>query len=375
MSWRSSTETSLGVSFESYLRRQWDVQRDVVTTSLTRLVVGWVERGDISYQNFNTGENLYNFLLAQQDGQTAPVPKKNSYRYSFEKCIQNFLPSFSIDDVEKFDLYSNKNAKHLFYRFNDCIEMSGGKRQSSKHTLKVKDSIGLRKIEERDQQFLAEKLILSVEFKNPYENSIEKNPEIFETIENNYRIIRRVYQHIYSDIADIFFEYVHSLELDEIQQLDDNIKTKGWRVINLLEIDNALEPLSTFQLFYHNNGRLPLTNGLFIVPDGEVPQGEEEINLKNLYERFPYTKSPGLVSMQVLGVLGTFFPAGVKELKNAITEWYKNLSYAILIGRNNFNFDAISDLISRLSFPIKNTTLTNRDKKEKEDAKKKKQKR
>ena len=46
-----------------------------------------------------------------------------------------------------------------------------------------------------------------------------------------------------------------------------------WGVINLLEIDNALELLSTFQLFYHNNGRLPLTNGLLIVPDGEVPEG------------------------------------------------------------------------------------------------------
>ena len=133
--------------------------------------------------------------------------------------------------------------------------------------------------------------------------------------------------------------------------------------------------MSTSQLFYRNNGRLPLTNGLLIVPDGEVPQGEEEINLKNLYERFPYTKSHGVVSMQVLGVLGTFFAAGVKELQNAITALYKNLSYATLSGGNNFNFDAISDLISRLSFPIKNTTLTNRDKKEKEDAKKKQQKR
>ena len=28
-------------SFETYLRRNWDVQRDVVTTSLRRLVVGW----------------------------------------------------------------------------------------------------------------------------------------------------------------------------------------------------------------------------------------------------------------------------------------------------------------------------------------------
>ena len=41
----------------------------------------------------------------------------------------------------------------------------------------------------------------------------------------------------------------------------------------------------------------PLINGLLIVPDGEVPEGEEKINLKNLYEIFHYTKSHGLVSM------------------------------------------------------------------------------
>ena len=32
----------MGVSFETYLRRCWDVQRDVVTTSPQRLVAGWV---------------------------------------------------------------------------------------------------------------------------------------------------------------------------------------------------------------------------------------------------------------------------------------------------------------------------------------------
>ena len=61
-----------------------------------------------------------------------------------------------------------------------------------------------------------EKIIHAVEFKNPYENSIEKKPEIVETVENNYRIIIRVYQHLYADIADIFFEYIHSLDPDEI---------------------------------------------------------------------------------------------------------------------------------------------------------------
>ena len=81
-----------------------------------------------------------------------------------------------------------------------------------------------------------------------------------------------------------FFKYIHSLDSDEIQQLDHDIKTNEWEVINLLEIDNVLDLLSTFQLFYHDNGRLPLTNELLIVSDGERLEGEEKINLKNLYE-------------------------------------------------------------------------------------------
>ena len=116
-----------------------------------------MESGDISYQNFNTVENFCNFILGQEDNQTAPVPKGCSYYHSFGKYIQNFLPSFLIDNVEKIDLYAHKNAKYLFYKFNDYIKRFGGKRQTIKHILKVKDSIGLKKIEERDRQFLGGK--------------------------------------------------------------------------------------------------------------------------------------------------------------------------------------------------------------------------
>ena len=85
------------------------------------------------------------------------------------------------------------------------------------HTAKVKDEAGMKKIEERDRQFLVEKIIHGVEFSNSYENSIEKKPEIIETVESNYRMIIRVYQSLYSDVADTFFESIHSLDLDEIQ--------------------------------------------------------------------------------------------------------------------------------------------------------------
>ena len=81
-----------------------------------------VESGDIFYDNHNTGENFYSFLLSQQNDEAAYVPKKLSYRNSFEAYISTFLQDFSIDDQEKFDLLSFKNSKYLFYRFNDFIK-------------------------------------------------------------------------------------------------------------------------------------------------------------------------------------------------------------------------------------------------------------
>ena len=53
----------------------------------------------------------------------------------------------------------------------------------------------------------------------------KKNPSIILEIEKNYRILRRVYQSLYIDTADTFMQYIHSLEPDKIEQLDDDIKT------------------------------------------------------------------------------------------------------------------------------------------------------
>ena len=39
-----------------------------------------IESGDIFYENFSTNGNFYNFLFAQQDDQTATVPKRISCR-------------------------------------------------------------------------------------------------------------------------------------------------------------------------------------------------------------------------------------------------------------------------------------------------------
>ena len=66
------------------------------------------------------------FFLAQQDETKAIIPKRIAYHYDFEKYIKNCLPSFSVDDIEKFDLYANKNSKYLLNKFNDLVDSLQG---------------------------------------------------------------------------------------------------------------------------------------------------------------------------------------------------------------------------------------------------------
>ena len=50
---------------------------------------------------------------------------------------------------------------------------------------------------------------------------------------------RRVYQSLFLDIAENFFQYIYSFDLDEIQDLESDIKENGWRVETITEIQDA----------------------------------------------------------------------------------------------------------------------------------------
>ena len=49
-----------------------------------------------------------------------------------------------------------------------------------------------------------------------------------ETIESNYKVARRVYQYLYFDIAELFFEYIKSLDSYEQQNIDEDMRINKW---------------------------------------------------------------------------------------------------------------------------------------------------
>ena len=88
-----------------------DLGRQVMTSNKLPI---HVDSGDIFFENHNTGENFYNFLIAQQNEDSAFIPRKFSYHNTFEVYISQFLQSVSIDDVKKYDVYAHKNANIYF---------------------------------------------------------------------------------------------------------------------------------------------------------------------------------------------------------------------------------------------------------------------
>ena len=112
------------------------------------------------------------------------MKQQHTYQKNFHigtvlrRTLALFLQSFSIDDQEKFDFLAFKNSKYLFYRFNDFIKAYGNPRYKLLHTKKMLDIVRLQKVEQKNNQFLLEKIIHGIEFENLYVTDSERKPEI-----------------------------------------------------------------------------------------------------------------------------------------------------------------------------------------------------
>ena len=180
------------------------------------------------------------------------------------------------------------------------------------------------------------------------------------TVERNYRIVRRVYQQLYLDIAELFAEFIRSLSSSELQVFDEDISANGWGIKKISEVSDAQELIKIFQDFYSLTGRLLLSNSLLVVPDGDAPP-EEKLNMRQLYDLFKNTNSHVLVSLPFLGLIQYYLEENDHSLiKNATSELYFNLSYTTLSGTRDFRFDDVSELTARLSILLKHATLWNK---------------
>ena len=77
-----------------------------------------IETGNIFYGNDNTNESVYDFLLWQQDETKKILHATLTCKDSFSNFLGYFMDDIDAETVDKFDIFTNKNGKYLFYKFN-----------------------------------------------------------------------------------------------------------------------------------------------------------------------------------------------------------------------------------------------------------------
>ena len=122
-----------------------------------------------------------------------------------------------------------------------------------------------------------------------------------------YRLLRRVHHDMYTAIAENFKYHLSTLTQSEFEEIDSDIISSGLN--SLQNAETATELLMLFDFFYFGNGRFPTTGVHTFIPRADLPMEVigEELNIKNLYEKFKTTNSHALVSSHFLAVLNIFF--------------------------------------------------------------------
>ena len=149
--------------------------------------------------------------------------------------------------------FSNKNSKYLSYKFNDWLELAGGQNRLIRHISKSKDDVVLKIIEEKDKQFLIEKVIYNVEEEKPYKITAEKKQKLCLSWKETIQYVAGSTS-LCLLVLLILIQYIHSLDPDQLEQMDNDFKANGRQVKSIVEIQDAFELSCTFQMFYYYNG-------------------------------------------------------------------------------------------------------------------------
>ena len=277
-------------------------------------------------------------------------------------------------------MLANKNIKYLFCRYNDFLLSKSLPTIFSRRTILTENKVVLEELGNRDWQYLIKNLISSIKnLKRPLLNTVgKKQAKIIKVLKDNWKFIRRVYNSIYSKIAEQFKIYQDSLTENKKSEVEKDFCANGNGLLTIWENKSALQILESFSIFYCLNARLRTATGHLFVANSIKSEEikDEKLNLKQLYAKFHGTESDGLVSAPFRCILDLFLGASDQVAKNLLTDIYKNLTMRSLSSEDKsrvLEFSALTEMCAEIKAHIANLFFENQEKSKSEKLPKKMQ--
>ena len=227
------------------------------------------------------------------------------------------------------DLNSNSTSKFLFYHFNMLRQAQDKTFYKIRHSIISDDTVVLEEIQSKNWQYFIQTLleISNKEYESDTVTDLSDRKLIEKTFQNlNY--LKIYYDNVFWDTGYFLLRSLQAQNDLFLQEMEDDLSREIFYNKKIKDVTN-MEFLQKLSQFFYKTGRLPGNEEMAIIPHGVTPTFVKEnqlINPFDLYEKFQFTDSHGLVSVQFLAALNVFVGGDRNISKNAMSEFFSNLT-------------------------------------------------
>ena len=185
-----------------------------------------IETGNIYYDNTDTNESIHNFILAQINPTSGEIEHSFTFGRDYVTYFQWLTDAFSASTKSKLDIFTNKNSKFLFYRFDDYLQQNGEEIKKIKHSVVMQDYIAVQEIQEKNWKYFVES-ILSLS-----EDATDKGyPKSFQLdTQENSLILKKTYEKLYDQIAKQFDKTLQKMPFDLFKDIEEDFRREKYDV-------------------------------------------------------------------------------------------------------------------------------------------------
>ena len=301
-----------------------------------------VPTGNIFVNNENTGESLYTFLDNQQNESKRELPLDFTFDDDLTDYMTKYLPAINEFDEDKYDFLTNKNSKFLFHLFNKYQEDRGKPKYPIRHDTLTDDNYALRTLQNQNWPYFINRII---EFSQGFINisdltTTDANEiNILNNTRTNFEIMKNLYNELFTSVGINLHEYFKNLAIEKKQKIDTDLTNNNFFTWDPQQDFIQQGILTTYRDFYYETGRFPGRNALIPVPRANMPlfiDSNDYISPRALYESYVGRDMQGLVSVQFLAAFNRFLGGDKAVSRNAMSEFFHNLSWQALTNDNDF---------------------------------------
>ena len=280
--------------------------------------------------------------------------------------MTKYLSAINDYDEVKYDFLANKNSKFLFNLFNKFQENRGRPKYSVKDTKVNADDYALRTLQNKNWPYFINRIIEFSQGVFDLNDIITSDPDevnILNDTRDNFEIVKGIYNELFVSVGINLHVYFKNLDFDKKQKIATDLTNNNYFVWDPYELHIQERILTTYRDFFYETGRFPGRNTLIHVPMANMPifvQSRDWISPRALYETYVGRDMQGLVSVQFLAAFNRFLGEDKEISRNAMSEFFHNLSWQALTNDNDsikVEFSAIAELVKSINHLIQKKNI------------------